>query len=165
MAPQDRRSQIRRRSDRALRHTVEILKLLDRMLKGEKVDFGEYYADLVGMRCSLGRREEDKVLAESLCSALGVLAADIQGLTGQSKTLRRVRLTKMSGRSNAALEVHSAFVGWEQDRPKVGSNYTVFKDEGGVFRSAMVIRVREGEFQTRNSIYRVEVLEERPLLD
>jgi len=163
MAQQDRRSQIRRRSDMALRHTVEILKLLDRMFKGEKVDFGEYYSDLVGMRSNLGRREEDRVLAESLCSALEALAADIQGLTGESKTLRRVRITKMSGRRHAALDVHSSFVGWEEARPKVGANYMVFKDQGGVFRSAMVIRVGDGEFQTRNSLYRVEVLEERPL--
>ncbi len=165
MAPEDRRTQIRRRSDRALRHTVEILKLLDRMFKGEKVDFGEYYADLVGMRSSLGRREEDRLLAESLCSALEALAADIQGLTGANKTLRRVRLTKMGGKRGAALEVHSSLVGWEEAQPKVGSNYTLFKDEGGVFRSAVVIRVAEGQFQTRNSLYRIEVLEERPLPD
>ncbi|MEJ5374998.1 MAG: hypothetical protein WHX93_00300 [bacterium] len=163
MVQQERRNTIRRGSDRALKHTVEILKLLDRMFKGQKVDFGEYYADLVGMRSSLGRREEDRALAEELCSALEALAADIQGLTGENKTLRRVRLTKMSGKRHAALDLQSCLVGWEESRPRVGSNYTVFKDEGGVFRSAVVIRVAEGEFQTRNSIYKVEILEERAL--
>jgi hypothetical protein len=163
MEGRERRSQTRRRADKALRQTVEILQLLDRMTRGERVDFGECYADLVGLRNGLGRREEDRLLAESLCTALESLSADILGLMGEARTLRRVRLTKVSGRKNTPVEVQSSLVGWEEARPKVGRNYTLFKDEGGVFRSAVVLRVGEGEFQTRNSLYRVEVIEERGL--
>jgi hypothetical protein len=157
---QNRRQQARRRTDRALQETIEILRVLERISRGEDGDFGEQYADLVGLKDRLGRREEDRRLGESLCSAIEAIATNIGSLLEKDKRLRKVRVTKMSGRKGAQVEVQSSVVGWEEMRPRVGKSYRLFKDDGGVFRSAVVMKVVPGYFQTQNSLYRVEVVQE-----
>lgn len=157
---QERRKGPRRRADEALRRTVRAIQALDRLARGVSLDFGEYYADLVGMRYALGRREEDRKLAEGLCTALESLASSIRGLLGKEGRLRKVRVTKVRGKKDSGLEARLAVEGWEEARPKVGSTYRVFRDDGGVFRSGTVIKVAKDLFQTRNSVYKIEVLEE-----
>jgi hypothetical protein len=156
----NRRQQVRRRTDRALQETIEILRVLEKISRGEGGDFGEQYADLVALKDRLGRREEDRKLGESLCSAIEGIATNIGSLLEKDKPLRKVQVIKMSGRKNAQVEVQSAVVGWEESRPRVGKNYRIFKDDGGIFRSAVVVKVIPGFFQTQNSLYRVEVLQE-----
>lgn len=157
----ERRKGPRRGADEALRQAVEAIEALDRLAKGEKVDFGEYYADLVAMRNSLGRRSEDKQLADSLCTTLESLANNIQELLQNGRALRRVRIKKVRGKESVAIGPGTVIEGWEEARPQVGRSYRVFRDDGGVFRSAVVVKVGKGMFETKNSVYAIEVLEER----
>lgn len=157
----ERRKGLRRRVDEALRQTVEAIEALDRLAKGEKLDFGEYYADLVAMRHSLGRRADDKHLAESLCTILESLANNIQELVQNGRTWRRVRIKKVKGKESGSIDTGTVIEGWEEARPRVGRSYRVFRDDGGVFRSAVVVRVGQGMFETKNSVYTLEVQEER----
>jgi hypothetical protein len=146
--------------DRVLRKTVEILGILERMSRGEAADFSEAYADLVGLKHQLGKREEDHKLGESLCGIIGALANNLSGLRSDHRRhherFRKVRLTKVRGES--AVEI--AMVGWEFDLPVVGKPYRVIKEDGGTIHTSVVTRVDSGNLQTKNSVYQVEVLEE-----
>ncbi len=156
----DRRRTQRRDSDRVLKETVEILKILEEISRGEEGDYSEHFADLVGLKDRLGRRKEDRRLGETLCSTLESLATNLQQLVKRRGDLRKVRITKVSGRKGARLGLQIVIVGWEEERPCVGKNYRLFKEDGGIFRSALVTRVTEDYFQTQNSLYRLEVLHE-----
>ncbi len=154
----NRRKAPRRHSDKAIEETVQILQILEKLSQGEEIDFTEHYADLVGMKNRIGRRQDDRQVGESLCVAIEALAGNIVHLFSKEKGLRKVRLTKMSGKKDARVKVQSAVVGWEETRPHVGRTYRVFKDDGGVLRSAVVTKVMPGFFQTQNSLYKIEVL-------
>lgn len=156
-----RQIKIRRQSDRVLQKTVEILQILEKRAKGEDVDFTEAYAELVGMKDQLGRRKEDHRLGETLCITIEGLA-DTMSRPVPSKaesredSHRKVRLTKMSGDKSQG----KAIVGWEDKAPLVGQGYRVFREDGGIILTSVVIKVASGEIRTRNSVYQIEVLEE-----
>jgi hypothetical protein len=156
----NRRKDQRRHSDRALEETVQILQILEKVSQGDEIDFTEHYADLVGMKDRIGRRQDDRKVGESLCLAIEALADNIAHLLSKEKGLRKVRVTKMSGKKEGRVKVQSSLVGWEEMRPHVGRTYRVFKDDGGVFRSAVVTKVLPGYFQTQNSVYRLDVVTE-----
>jgi hypothetical protein len=156
---EDRRKGRRRGIDHVLGKTVELLQILQRLSGGEDVDYSEPYADLVGMKNRVGRREEDHKLGETLCSAIGGIAANIAQLRQRDAAPRKVRITKVSGKEGAQVDIRATVVGWEEGRPAPGRGYRVFKDDGGVFSSAPVTKVTPGHFQTQNSLYRIEVLE------
>jgi hypothetical protein len=156
----ERRRDKRRDADRVLREVVDILRILERISQGEEIDFSETYTDLVGMKDKLGRREEDHKLGEALCTALESLARNLGALLEKERQLRKVRIIKLSGRKGASLDIQSSLIGWEEDRPKIGKHYRVFKEDGGVFRSALVTKVAHDHFQTQNSLYQIEVLQE-----
>jgi hypothetical protein len=155
----DRRKEKRRHGDRVLIRTVEILHMLEKISSGKEADYTEYYADLVGVKDMVGRRQTDRKLGDTLCSTIANVAANIHGLLARAKALRKVRITKMRGKIPSRVAVRASVVGWEAKRPRVGKKYRLYKDDGGVFRSALVTEVKPGFFQTRNSLYRVEVLE------
>lgn len=157
---ENRRRDKRRYADLALKETVEILQILERISRGEEADFTERYADLVGMKDRLGRRQEDRKLGESLCATIEAIASNLGQLVGKERRLRKVRITKMSGERSSQMQVQTSVVGWEENRPQVGKSYRLFKDDGGLFRSARVIKVTPDYFQTQNSVYRIEVLRE-----
>jgi hypothetical protein len=118
-----------------LKETVEILKILEEISRGEEGDYSEHFADLVGLKDRLGRRKEDRRLGETLCSTLESLATNLQQLVKRRGDLRKVRITKVSGRKGARLGLQIVIVGWEEE-------------------------VTEDYFQTQNSLYRLEVLHE-----
>lgn len=156
----ERRKEKRRDIDRVMEKTVELLRELERLSGGEEVDYSESYADLVGMKDWIGRREEDRKLGETLVSTIGSIAANIAQLQEKGKRPRKVRVTKMSGKEGAQLDVQTTIVGWEEARPRVGRNYRLIQEDGGVFSSAPLTKIASGYFQTRNSLYQIEVLEE-----
>jgi hypothetical protein len=157
---ENRRKEYRRPADRALEETIAILQILEKISRGEDLDFGEHYADLVGVKDRIGRRDEDRKLGESLCSAIEAVALNIGTLLEKYRRLRKVKITKLSGKEGASVDVQSTLIGWEEARPRVGKNYRVFKEDGGIFRSALVVKMFPGHFQTQNSVYRIEVLQE-----
>lgn len=156
----NRRKKTRRKSDRIIQKTVEVLGTLERIAKGEEVDFTEAYADLVGMKDKLGRRKEDRKLGESLCATIEALACNpgsslpIKSRPGDARP-RKIRLTKISGQSDPKRTI----VGWEEKPPIVGRRYQVFSEDGSVIRTSAVTKVAAGYVQTRRSVYQIEVLE------
>jgi hypothetical protein len=158
----ERRKKTRRASDRVLQETVRILRILERISRGEDVDFGEHYADLVGFKEKLGRRREDRLLCESLCGVIEALASNIQSLMGKEKemekTVRRVKVTKVLEKGGKPPSKEMVIFGWEKERPRVGKSYKVIKEEGGLFCSAIVTKVESDHIRTINSLYKIEEL-------
>jgi hypothetical protein len=155
---ENRRKKRRRLGDRVLRKTVDTLQILAKISGGREGDFSEYYADLVGAKALVGRRQLDRRLGDILCSSIEAIAANINKLLEQQKALRKVGVTKMRGKKTSPMAVKTSVVGWEAERPCVGKNYRIYKEGGGIFRSARVTEVKPGYFQTKNSLYRIEVL-------
>jgi len=154
----NRRSQTRRNVDQVLKQTVTILQILEKISKGEEVDYTEHFADLVGIKDRLGRRHEDKKLGALLCSSIEAIASNINTLLKEEKSLRKVRITKVSGRKAAQVRTHTSVEGWEAARPGAGENYRIYKDDGGVFSTSPVIEVKSDYFRTHNSLYTIEVI-------
>ena len=160
---QSRRKAGRRDSDRVLGKVIEILRVIEKMSKGESVDFTETYADLVGLKDQVGRRKEDRQLGEALCTTIGSIACNLVSPAEESpktseEPLRKVRITKMGG---ARGKMQAVIVGWEESPPQVGKIYRVFQENGSVIRTTPVTRVSPGYVQTRNSLYQLEVVEDR----
>jgi hypothetical protein len=155
----DRRKNKRRQSDQVMMKTVDILKSIERVSRGEDVDFKETYADLVDLKNQLGRREEDRTLGEMLCSTIESIAENIGrpvsqvGLDSDDEP-RKVRVRKV-GKKNGDRNVG---VGWEECFPLIGKRYSVFMDDGRVFRTSVVTKVNAERIYTRNSLYQIEVL-------
>jgi hypothetical protein len=155
----ERRREPRRESDRILLKVLEILRVVERLSRGEDVDFTESYADLVGLKDQLGRRKEDRELGEALCATIGAIACNVTqtGTRDQQTGKRRVRLTRLGGGKG---ELNKVIEGWEDGEPRVGKSYRVFQDSGRVIRTSPLTRV-SGEFlQSRNSLYQLEVIGE-----
>jgi hypothetical protein len=158
---ENRRKEIRRETDRVLDKLLETLQVVEKISRGEQADFTEAYADLVGLKNQLGRREVDRRIGDALCATIGAIASNI-GHPGETKEqpaeerLRRVRLTKVSGGKG-----HATIAGWEEAPPEVGKSYRVFQENGSVVRTSPITRVSEGFVQTRNSLYQLEILGEQ----
>lgn len=153
----ERRRESRRTSDRVLVKILEILKVVERMSRGERVDFTETYADLVGLKDRLGRRREDRELGEALCAIIGAIACSVADTDAQAARpqRRRVRLTRLGGGKGEQLRV---IEGWEEEEPQEGKSYRILQDNGRLVRTSTLTRV-SGEFlQSRNSLYKIQVL-------
>ncbi len=157
----ERRQQPRRNSDKVLRKILEVLRVVERLSRGEDVDFTEAYADLVGLKDQLGRRKEDRELGEALCVTLGSIASNIVGGSKRPESTftpkRKVRLLRRaggSGRTDAVIE------GWEQHPPVLGKSYVVLQENGRFVRTSSLTKITGNVLQTRNSIYELEILEE-----
>jgi len=156
---EDKRSgEPRRQSDRFLAELAQMLEILSRMSEGKKEDFGEHFADLVGVKDALGRRLEDRKLGELVCYNVERLASNIVRLVGKGAGLRRVQIRKVTGREEAAVAKDRVLVGWEESPPQVGKSYTLYLEGGGIFRSATVVNVLKDHFRTRNSLYSIQEL-------
>lgn len=154
----NRRKQTRRDADHILMKTLEVLRLLEKISKGEDADYTEHFADLVGMKDRLGRRQEDRRLVELLCCTLESIVTNISKLLKKDDTFRKVRITKASGRPSAQFSTWCSFEGWEAEPPRRGLIYRIYKDDGGVLSTSPIVEVKSDYFQTANSMYRIEVL-------
>jgi len=159
-----RKRETRRQSDLVLFKVLEILSILARISRGEEADYGEAYADLVGMRDKLGRRKEDRILAEEICAAIEAIARNIGyhlhgGSDLGSKNLRKVRLTKVGGGGTAA-DGHGAIVGWEERPPRMRKTYRIFLEDGNIVTTTSVVKAVPGFIQTKHTLYQLEVLDQ-----
>lgn len=153
----ERRKEPRRESDRILSKMLEILRVVEKLSRGEDVDFTEAYADLVGLKGQLGRRKEDRDLGEALCATVGAIACNVaqKGTQGQQASRRRVRLTRLGGGKG---ETHRVIEGWENGEPQLGKSYLIFQESGRVVRTSPLTRISGGFLQTRNSLYQLEII-------
>jgi len=153
----ERRKEQRRESDRILVKILEILQVVEKLSQGEKVDFTEAYADLVGLKDQLGRRKEDRDLGEALCATVGAIACNVaqKGTQGQEIGRRRVRLTRLGGGKG---ETHRVIEGWENREPQLGKSYLIFQESGRVVRTSPLTRISGAFLQTRNSLYQLEII-------
>lgn len=160
LAPGDdkRSGEPRRQSDRFFAELAQMLEILSRMSEGKKEDFGEHFADLVGVKDALGRRLEDRKLGEVVCYNIERLASNIVRLVGKGAGLRRVQIRKVTGKEEAAVAKDRVLVGWEEAPPQVGRSYTLYLEGGGIFRSATVVQALKDHFRTRNSLYNIQEL-------
>jgi hypothetical protein len=152
----ERRGEIRRQSDRFFREMDRILEILANMSEGRREDFGEQFANLVGVKNSLGRRLEDKKLGDAICYNMERLASNIARLVGGKAGLRKVRIRKVTGKEDAVVAKDRVLLGWEEAPPREGKSYCMYMEGGGIFRSALVTQVLKDHFRTRNSLYEIE---------
>jgi hypothetical protein len=54
------------------------------------------------------------------------------------------------------------YEGWEDIKPSVGEPYCIYCEDGGMLRTSDVVEVNDGFIKTRNSLYRLTILEEEP---
>jgi hypothetical protein len=159
----DRRKRAQRGSDLFMAMTTKVLVFLEMLSRGEDADFDAAYAELVGVKDRLGRREADHKTAEELCAAVRAIATSVTprvtgAVKGGEEQLRRVRLTKVSRRRPGD---DTSVMGWEMKRPALGKSYLVYTDKGSVFRTSVVVKMVSGYIRTRNSAYQIDLLEDR----
>jgi hypothetical protein len=155
----ERRIRTRRQSDLFVQEMARMLEVLANMSEGRKEEFGEQFANLVGMKNALGRRLEDKKLGDEICFHVERLASNLANMVGRRAGLRRVQIRKVLGKMDAAVEKDRIFVGWEESPPQVGKSYILYLEGGGIFRSAVVTQVLKDHFRTRNSLYEIQPME------
>jgi hypothetical protein len=149
------------RDDGLRGRTLDLLRVLDRIAREKKVDLREYRADLIKVREQLRRRPKDAQARRFLNHDIARLTEALKRRLPKPGLRRRVRVIKISGRGNAKILSRSPIVGWEETPPIVGKRYRVFKKESMVFSTSLVTKIAAGYFRTRNSVYRLEVLEKR----
>jgi hypothetical protein len=77
--------------------------------------------------------------------------------------MRRVSIQKVAqDEAGAFLGLGNPHKGLELTRPTVGREYVLFHDSGRLLKTSDVLKVKDGFFETRNSYYKVTVLEEEP---
>ena len=156
----NRRKEIRRETDKVLEKLLETLQVVEKISRGEDADFTEAYADLVGLKDQIGRRNQDRRMGDALCATIGAIASNI-GRPAETKEqpaeegLRRVQLTRVSGGKG-----QTSVSGWEESPPEVGRSYRLFQENGSVLRTSPITRISEGYIQTRNSLYQLAVIGE-----
>jgi|YNPBryantNP2012_1023418.scaffolds.fasta_scaffold03801_1 hypothetical protein len=74
---------------------------------------------------------------------------------------RKVLVERTKGGPHPNFPVGTVKQGWELSPPKEGDPYVIFTESGSVFRTSRVTKLSNGTFETRNSVYRLIVLEER----
>lgn len=159
-ARMERRQQSRRNSDKVLGKILEVLRVVERLSKGEDVDFTEAYADLVGLKDQLGRRREDRELGEALCVTLGSIASNIVSLTARGADYTRKRKVRLR-RCGGGLQILDTIIeGWEQQPPVVGKSYVVLQENGRFIRTSSITKITGKFLHTRNSVYELEILEQ-----
>ncbi len=73
---------------------------------------------------------------------------------------RKVVLKKVKGTGEGEFPEGTQRVGWEKEPPRVGARYTVYEDNGKVFRTSVVRKVLADGFVTAYSTYLLKVLED-----
>jgi hypothetical protein len=77
--------------------------------------------------------------------------------------MRRVTIRKViQDESGAFVGMGQPHEGLELVKPMVGKEYVIFNDTGRVVKTSDVLSVKDGFFETRNSYYKLTVLEEEP---
>jgi hypothetical protein len=77
--------------------------------------------------------------------------------------MRRVTIQKIThDESQSIVALGKAYEGLEPLKPAVGKEYYIFDNAGGILKTSPVVKVMNGLFETRNSFYKVTVLEEEP---
>lgn len=146
----ENRKRARRNSDKFLKEMRDFLKGLCALIEnsGKKdMDYSEFYADMVGLREKMGRREADRNCVDEICAYLEKIAIHIENKSENPPIiLKRVRLYNVQ--KSQYLE------GWQQVPPTEGKSYWIYQDGGRFFRTSKVIKVEEKSFQTKNSTYK-----------
>jgi hypothetical protein len=73
---------------------------------------------------------------------------------------RKVSIERTLGDTHPNFPVGTVREGWELTPPREGEIYVLFTERGSLFRTSKVTEVSEGGFKTRNSVYRILVLQE-----
>jgi hypothetical protein len=77
--------------------------------------------------------------------------------------MRRVSIRKLiQDESGAFVGMGQSYEGLELVRPMVGKEYVIFNDAGRVVKTSDVLSVKDGFFETRNSYYKLTIIEEEP---
>jgi len=152
----ERRQEIRRRGDLFILELKAMLEILVDMSRGRRVEFGEQFANLVGVKNTLGRRMDDKKSAEVICYLIEQIASNLADHFGKQTGLRHVRIRKVTGRDAAVVAKDRTFPGWEEAPPQIGKIYCLYLHGGGIFRTTLVTQVEGNHFHTRNSLYEIQ---------
>lgn len=75
---------------------------------------------------------------------------------------RKVLIERTQGGPHPNFPVGTIKQGWELSPPRTGDSYLLFTDSGAVFRTSKIIRITNNSFHTKNSVYKILVLEEEP---
>jgi hypothetical protein len=153
-----RTGKVRRASDAFFQEIAHMLEVLSRLSEGKREEFGEQFANLVGVKNTLGRRLEDKKLGDEICFHLERIASNVAQMVSGKAGLRRVRIRKVIGKEEATVAKDKVFVGWEEAPPQVNRSYCLYIEGGGIFRSATITNVLKDHFRTRNSLYEIQEL-------
>jgi hypothetical protein len=159
--PNDQRGQVRRRSDQLVAETIRAHQVILELLQGKGGNLAGTLRRLQEMGLDLGRREEDRALGTTLSQGLESIAKRLLELGVIEQLPRRVRLTKILGKSNGRFAVGVERLGWEMDIPQLGQRYCLYLDDGRVFRTGEVAEHRDDHFRTGNSVYKIQVMDER----
>jgi hypothetical protein len=156
---EERRRAMRRHGDEFLEEALATLQTIERLSRGEDVDYTEYYVDLVGMKNLIGRRHEDHLLGELICSTIESIADNIDDLLKKDRALRQVKLTKHRGKPGARVATNSSIEGWEAEPPSAGKSYRIYTYNQVIFSTSPVVEVGPDYFQTQNSVYGIKILQ------
>ncbi len=78
----------------------------------------------------------------------------------EAAMFRKVLLTKVKGSDEGGFPEGTQRVGWEKEPPRVGARYTVYEDNGKVYRTSVIRKVLEDGFLTTHSSYLIKVLKD-----
>jgi hypothetical protein len=157
---QERRRRSRRASDRIIREAVRFNRILLDILSGCPQPFLDYTLRLKEIRELLGRRTEDRQMADELADGLERIVRRLVEIGVIDKMPRKIRIRKIRGEAGESFPTGTVREGWEKEAPEVGKRYCVYQDNGKIYRTGLVQRVSPAEFVTGYSTYRLEVLEE-----
>lgn len=87
-----------------------------------------------------------------------LLTGVAEAISPPAPSHRRVRVTKVLGMGKGEIK-YQAFEGVEETPPIAGRPYRVRTDGEATIRTSPVLQVTFPYFQTRNSVYRIEVVE------
>jgi hypothetical protein len=156
----DQRNSVRRKTDQLLLETIRVHRVLLSMLQGKGGNMSSALRRLQQLGVDLGRRDDDRRLGQTLSEGLIGIANRLLELGIIDQLPRRIRLTKILGKSNGKFPVGMEKVGWEMEIPKVGERYCLYLDDGRVFRTGQIAEYGDDRFRTGNSVYKIEVMEE-----
>jgi hypothetical protein len=157
----EKRAQIRRKTDRLIRETMNVHRIILDLLQGRKGDFAKALRQMQVVGSSLGRRAEDRKLGEALSQGVEGIARRLLELGIIDQLPRKVRLRKVLGVSGSKFPVGLERVGWEMDVPKAGERYCLYMDDGRLFRTGEVTEQSNDHFRTGNSVYEIEEVAEK----
>jgi hypothetical protein len=156
---QDRRQRMRPDVDKILKRINYILGILEKIADcREDFDFGEAYADLVGLMHKVKRHSADTEIMADLNDSLSSISSKLARLFKKEKRKPKVRVIKVGGNTGNQPWHANAVVGIEMNTPLVGDRYLVLRERGAVYLTSTVTKILDGCIHTRNSVYRIEVM-------